>query len=370
MEHDCISIGFGEDIDFSRVSSRAEIRDKYREAGIELSGSMDFNISAIERFVIWMKPGQLVFVSHGTKKLRAIGEIVGDYYFEPNPEIRYNHFRKVKWLYKDLDIPIKNIYGKLFSQQTIYQIDPAQLKYEEYFSKTKPVSLNSDQNYVIIIDEINRGNVSAVFGELITLIEPDKRLGEKEEIILKLPYSRAEFGIPNNLYIIGTMNTADRSVEALDTALRRRFSFEEMTPKPEKLTDKEIAGINLGHLLRVINERVELLVDRDHTIGHSYFMNSNLNSPKELATVFNDKVVPLLQEYFYGDFGKIGLVLGAGFIKKNKNNKAQFAEFEYENQEDFKNDTYSLIRMTEDTIIDALKVLLRTKESEQETQAE
>jgi Cdc6-like AAA superfamily ATPase len=186
------------------------------------------------------------------------------------------------------------------------------------------------ENYVLIIDEINRGNVSAIFGELITLIETDKRAGQKEAISVILPYSKERFSVPNNIYIIGTMNTADRSVEALDTALRRRFSFEEILPKPALLNELDYKDINLELLLDKINQRIELLVDKDHQIGHSYFFN--INSLDDLKLVFKDKILPLLEEYFYGDFGKIGLVLGENFITpsevKNKSVLASFKDYE------------------------------------------
>lgn len=187
---------------------------------------------------------------------------------------------------------------------------------------------HSELDYVLIIDEINRGNVSEIFGELITLIEDDKRLGKEEVLLTELPYSKKRFGIPANLHIIGTMNTADRSVEALDTALRRRFSFEEIMPDPEMelLKGKEIDGINISDLLKTINERIETLVDRDHMIGHSYFIAPD--SIDDLKKVFEDKIIPLLQEYFYGDYGKIGLVLGKGFIEA-KDATCKFADYDY-----------------------------------------
>lgn len=168
----------------------------------------------------------------------------------------------------------------------------------------------NNNNYVLIIDEINRGNVANIFGELITLIEDDKR----GKLSVKLPYSK-DFSVPKNLYIIGTMNTADRSVEALDTALRRRFSFEEMMPKYDLAElEKEVCDHKLSDILRTINSRIEVLKDRDHLIGHSYLMK--VNDENDLKSVFFDKIIPLLQEYFYGDYEKILMVLGDGFVKE------------------------------------------------------
>lgn len=174
--------------------------------------------------------------------------------------------------------------------------------------------------YVMIIDEINRGNVSQIFGELITLIEEDKREGNGEAMSVKLPYSGEQFSVPNNLYILGTMNTADRSVEALDTALRRRFSFKEMMPKKDKITvfTDPTSGViyNLPDILDKINQRIAYLKDREHQIGHSYFMGCD--SEEKLKNVFKDKIVPLLQEYFYGNVEYIGLTLGSAFVKEIK----------------------------------------------------
>jgi Cdc6-like AAA superfamily ATPase len=174
---------------------------------------------------------------------------------------------------------------------------------------------NKEKKYALFIDEINRGNIASIFGELITLIEEDKR---DNEITVTLPYSKDKFGVPSNLYIIGTMNTADRSVEALDTALRRRFTFIEMNPKPDLLSKPEYKceGLNLEKMLLTINNRLEKLLDKDHCIGHSYFMTikNKQNPNNELKTIFLNKILPLLQEYFYGDWGKIMLVLGEGFV--------------------------------------------------------
>ena len=188
---------------------------------------------------------------------------------------------------------------------------------------------NAHKNYVLIIDEINRGNVSAIFGELITLLEEDKRKGNKEQTEVTLPYSNDKFSVPNNVYVIGTMNTADRSVEALDTALRRRFSFTEMQPNPNVLLDSEYQDVDLKRLLETINQRIEVLVDKDHQIGHSYF--TGIQNLADLKLVFKDKIIPLLEEYFYGDFGKIGLVLGGDFIFQEENTAKFPKNFTYEN---------------------------------------
>lgn len=288
-------------------------------------------------------------------------------------------------------------YGKEFNfKQGVGIYYPSVL--EKLKSNQSSTQVKSNlKNFAFIIDEINRGNVSQIFGELITLIEADKRAGKSEALEVILPYSKSKFSVPPNLYIIGTMNTADRSVEALDTALRRRFNFVEMPPKSDLITPFEILrnfwikntglyggkiesynsfenelrdllgltildkdkyisygesndsilsknefsknlkgviefnGINLSKILDTINLRIEKLVGRDHQIGHSYFMN--VYSLSKLKSVFQNNVIPLLQEYFYGDYGKIGLVLGEHFFskiddKEMKNIFAQFGEYD------------------------------------------
>lgn len=187
-----------------------------------------------------------------------------------------------------------------------------ELSYELFTGIFKEMCINAieeeDKNFVLIIDEINRGNISKIFGELITLIETSKRLGEKEELKVVLPYSKEEFGVPKNLYIIGTMNTADKSIAHFDTALRRRFNFIEMLPDFTSLEEKEIEGINLGKLLLEINNRIEFFIGRDYMIGHSYFLKvENLN---DLAETFEQEIIPLLEEYFYDDYEKIRVILG------------------------------------------------------------
>ncbi|WP_320157858.1 AAA family ATPase [Psychrobacter urativorans] len=156
-----------------------------------------------------------------------------------------------------------------------------------------------EDNYVLIIDEINRGNISRIFGELITLLEPDKRKGGSDTRKVILPYSKSPFSVPSNLYVLGTMNTADKSLAQLDLALRRRFDFIELLPQPELLEGVEVYDIEIADLLEVINQRIEVLLDREHTIGHSYFWSlKDLNTDKEreieLGNIFKRRIIPLL----------------------------------------------------------------------------
>ncbi len=175
---------------------------------------------------------------------------------------------------------------------------------------------NSKKPHILIIDEINRGDVSKIFGELITLIEEDKRIGNKHQMKITLPYSKESFGVPNNLYIIGTMNTADRSIALLDTALRRRFDFEEIMPRPELLNNKVVEGINLQTLLIRINERITNKYDRDHQIGHSYLMG--VNTKEQLERAYKNRILPLLNEYFYNESETVAEVLNCSKTELNQ----------------------------------------------------
>ena len=209
--------------------------------------------------------------------------------------------------------------------------------------------------YILIIDEINRGNISKIFGELITLIEPSKRIGADEELRVVLPYSGSSaeegeskelFGVPSNLYIIGTMNTADRSITSLDTALRRRFEFVEMMPNPETLTNLKVyhegedTKISLKELLQAINDRIEFLYDREKTIGHAFFLSEDKDHKenitlKQLKGIFQSKIIPLLQEYFYNDYEAIQAVLNDNGMVRAKDNKDFLAMGKFK---DFLND--------------------------------
>ena len=214
--------------------------------------------------------------------------------------------RRIRELRQFRTLDNKNISENIESMEE----NKKDLKYTLYSGIFKDIceraTANPNSNYVLIIDEINRGNISKIFGELITLIEPSKRLGENEELKIRLTYNKKEFGVPKNLYILGTMNTADRSIAMLDIALRRRFNFIEMPPK-YNLLERDIEDINLKKLLEAINTRIEFLLDKDHLIGHSYFIN--IKSFEDFKEVFKNSIMPLLQEYFYDDFEKIKFVL-------------------------------------------------------------
>ena len=244
--------------------------------------------------------------------------------------VSYNRTKKLQGVFSDLSV-VKNI-DKEFrsviggSNSTAYW---AVLNYINNKIKENNRIIpdyEEPKTHVLIIDEINRGNVSAIFGELITLLEEDKRKGNPEHTDVVLPYSGKKFSVPNNVYIIGTMNTADRSVETLDTALRRRFSFVEMQPNPNILS--KVGNVDLKELLKTINQRIEVLIDKDHQIGHSYFIG--IQDLDGLRRTFKDKIIPLLEEYFYRDFGKIGLVLGEKFIEQTKYEEKVFVKFPYE----------------------------------------
>lgn len=335
-----VAIGFGQENNFTGLSE-SEIKEKCDDLKLEVTAAQQMNF-----FIHYLKKGNYVFVSNGNKYIRALGKITGDYeYWEESP-IRYNHLRKVEWLFVDELIPIEDIYERGLSQKTMYKIDEKALKQDFFTNKGQQEVIESkeDKKFVLVIDEINRGNVSSIFGELITLIEKDKRAGCDEELEITLPYSKEPFKVPNNVYLIGTMNTADRSIEALDTALRRRFSFKEFPPKPYLIKtegasskiDGLVDEIDLENLLNTINTRIEKLIDKDHKIGHSYLLK--VDNKEKLVHAFKNEIIPLLEEYFFGDYGKIGLVLGSSFVEK-VNHKFDFAEFkDYDTdiQEDLK----------------------------------
>jgi 5-methylcytosine-specific restriction protein B len=334
-------------------------RDRFREIFPETAQENRYHIQAAFIFNK-MKVGDIVVITKGNHIIDAIGKVIGEYYFNDQNPTDFCHFRKVEWIATGMNSSPEKFLDKQISQQSIYEFYDADVK-KNVFNQLTEVDVTEEKPYVLVIDEINRGNISAIFGELITLIEFDKRIGMANELRIVLPYSKERFGVPSNLYILGTMNTADRSVEALDTALRRRFSFVEMLPKPELLKDKEIEGVNLKTLLEIINERIEVLVDRDHTIGHAFFINDT--TIEDLRNTFANKIIPLLQEYFYGDYSKMELVIGSAFFDKKEVSKVKFAvksdDFEAEGQVYHIKNISDTSVMSDKDFITALEILIK-----------
>lgn len=417
IENDYILLGYGNGFDFTACKNKAEIQALFERNSVNLKGTNDYSLTSVNTFISKMKVGDLVVVSDGNLKFRAIGEITGDYEHQPHQDDddTYTQRRKVKWLRQFTpSLPHSELLNGQFSQMTLYELKKPSLNTEKLEAlldaKTRtlgasvfnvgqvigkdykvirvtpdlvelkkpndnllPIAMNmleelanavregkitvedirqknalsklpnsqlepylvkGYQNIlaplvqqmlegddtatrsspinarVLIIDEINRGNISRIFGELITLIEPTKRASAAEALEVTLPYSKKRFKVPSNLYIIGTMNTADRSLAGLDLALRRRFTFVEMPPKPELLDGLEVEGIDIEWMLRVINQRITALLDRDHCIGHAYFMPLiEKSSLSLLMDIFAQNILPLLQEYFFEDWERIRWVL-------------------------------------------------------------
>lgn len=415
-----ISWGGANDLtELATINDWSTYKNKFLEKFPDVAEKSSFNIQA--SFTLFrMKDGDIVIATRGNHIIDAIGKVSGSYIFNDENPTSLSHFRKIDWFAKDLNLSPEKFLKKNISQQSIYQFYNEDIKLDSFRELTATKD-SSVKNYVLIIDEINRGNVSQIFGELITLIEDSKRLGKSEELQVILPYSKDRFGIPSNLYIIGTMNTADRSIEALDTALRRRFCFEEMSSQENLLSpsamycrllwkyesvgwddlefvEKEsnlfdllgvsehwhtekvniwdqmtkaenknsydyfsefpITGINLQTLLEKINQRIEILLNRDHKIGHSYFID--VNSFDDLKSVFKNNIVPLLQEYFYGDYEKIGWILGEGFFVERKLDKnGVFTKFFKQPKPEFELE-YQLADLDEIQIHIAVQKLLGT----------
>lgn len=322
FENNLAAIGWGDTGDMSSEERSAEEQDYFESLGALAK-------SSIMEFSNRMAEGDIVVCVKGQWSIQAVGVVSGDYQFrEEGVEDRsdFCHVIPVDWLATGLDVNLYELNDNTrLTLKTCYELTRfTPIELYEVLDKSG-VKLNrgeqaesKKQNYVLIIDEINRGNISKVFGELITLIEPSKRKGQDEALELALPYSGKPFSVPDNLYIIGTMNTADRSLAMMDTALRRRFDFVEMMPNPSLLHGAVVKGIHLETLLKTLNERIEILYDREHTLGHAFFMpvKALLDENKEeeafakLVSVFQNKVIPLLQEYFFEDWHKIRLVLG------------------------------------------------------------
>ena len=294
------------------------IRIGWDEYGENITDDMDYHVggkTVLNAFLYRMQPGDIILSCYTAHSIDAIGVVTGEPEWHPKFD-HYKRLRTVRWLIQGKNIDIEEFrLEKSLTLSTVYRLNTTvetviEVLGKHGFSGAAPVK-GTKGPYVFIIDEINRGNISKIFGELITLIEPSKRLGQSEELQAKLPYSHKAFGIPDNVYLLGTMNTADRSIALLDTALRRRFSFVEMMPDSGVLDDVKVDGISVSGLLTTLNRRIEVLFDREHTLGHAFF-TPLCQSPtiQTLGEIFRDKVIPLLQEYFYDDYEKICLVLG------------------------------------------------------------
>jgi len=330
LEANEIRHGWGGKIDWSaeRFDDWAEVRAELeRQTGREV-GSHAGELVCTFSFRSDMQIGDYVVVSDGRDRMRAFGKITSNYFYDPT---HHPHRRKVEWLWRDdQGAERAKFYPNGFRQHTVYKLKSTLVDWdgleEIVLGADRSSPAESAHPYVLIIDEINRANISKVFGELITLLEPDKRLRAENEIRLTLAYSKRLFGVPANLHVVGTMNTADRSIALLDTALRRRFTFREMMPDSSVLTETATnCGIDLPRLLSMINERIEYLYDREHQIGHAYF--SSCRSRADVDEVMRHKVIPLLAEYFFEDWAKIAAVLGdlesherpinGGFLKRS-----------------------------------------------------
>ena len=302
IENGYVCIGFAAAIDFAGCDTLQAVRERYT-ASNSRHKETDFAAIAVYYLKNEMRQGDLVLISDGNTRFRGIAEVTGPYSYQAR-EGGYEHRRPVRWLWKAAEsLPVDIVFSKRLSQMTIYLMDQGAVKWDALRELLSPRRQEGRApNCVLIIDEINRANLAKTFGELITLLESSKRLGQMDEQETELPYSGHVFGVPPNLYVVGTMNTADRSIALMDTALRRRFCFREMAPRLD-LLQTDVGGINLQALLAAMNSRIEGLFDRDHVLGHTYLMG--VGSFEDLVDRFRSQLIPLLQEYFFEDWRRI-----------------------------------------------------------------
>ena len=308
--------GSGENSTRTECMKNEHIRIGYDEYGREITNLFKGGAGRhiLNYFINDMSIGDIVMSCYDCNTVDAIGVVTGEYEWH-NEYPEYKRLRKVNWIVKGIKeniIKINN--GSRLSNPTVYKLrmdlsDVMEI-IEKYSKNTIEVE-EKKKNHVFIIDEINRGNISKIFGELITLIEPTKRIGQTEGQKVRLPYSQKLFGVPNNVYLIGTMNTADRSIATIDTALRRRFNFKEMLPDEEVLDGIYVEDVSIKDIFIKMNKRITVLFDREHTLGHAYFLPlKDAPTIETLANIFENSIIPLLQEYFYEDYEKIRMVLG------------------------------------------------------------
>jgi hypothetical protein len=318
FENGRIALGWGGSRNFKGATTKDAVFERIRadKSDIKLT---DYEVLAVHTFHNVMQVGDLVVASEGLSKIRAIGRVTGDAYLAPDAgkAAGFSQLRPVEWLVQFTpSLPNDRILTKKFSQRTIYELSPPVLREEALRSILMDQRPGQRPDCVLVIDEINRGNVSKILGELITLLEPDKRLGMPNELMVRLPYSGEEFGVPAAVHVVGTMNTADRSIAFLDAALRRRFTFREILPDLDVLRSTVgkagvVGSIDIAALLEAVNTRVEALYDRDHVIGHAYFLGCA--SLEDVRRVLVERIIPLLQEYFHDDWARLCAVLGCGY---------------------------------------------------------
>lgn len=298
-------------------SGKNDLKDEcFREGTIRFDWEQ--NPAADEKkWLKSMKPGDYVVSYYDSESIDGIGMVEGQDAFYDEQRISYRWTRKVRWLVTDIVENIRDLNGgKYLPNFEIVKLKKVRIKelLELVLKHGGSAGRKNEKPYVFIMDEINRGNLSKIFGELLTLIEPTKRAGMREETSAILPYSGKSFCVPSNVYLLGTMNTADRSIALMDAALRRRFCFIEMMPDSNVLrtlhADK-VEELDVAAMLDKINERITILYDREHTIGHAFFTDLQWDpSVEKLGSIFEKSILPLLQEYFYEDYEKIQLILG------------------------------------------------------------
>ena len=293
---------------FKEICEDAQIEIDAKQNNVSAPIEASIN-SAIDQLITQAKTEEMIFHTKRGAEIKVSSNSAGTLFAltstGSNITLSIRHIRNYLKTQSDIIVDQKSY------EWAIANSLRSEVEYTKSIEKVKP--------YVLIIDEINRGNISRIFGELITLIEDSKRQGADDALSVTLPYSKDDFSVPDNVYIIGTMNSSDRSLTGLDIALRRRFTFIEMPPKPEFLTGVEVMGLDIRKLLEVINQRIEVLLDRDHCIGHANFMTLQKDpSLTNLAQIFKQKIIPQLQEYFFDDWSKINMVLNAnGMLRSN-----------------------------------------------------
>jgi len=325
LEKSRIALGFGGKTNFAGATTFETVLERLPK--VEAEGS-DWPARCVHRFWNEIQVGDLVVISGGLTTIRAIGQVAGPAQVASDAaeDEEYAQVRPVRWIVRfEPPLPCERLVDRQFTQKTLYLLRSEALRPGALRALLSGSRQTVAPPHVLVIDEINRGNVAKILGELITLLEPDKRLGAPNELVVRLPYSGDEFGVPGNLHVLGTMNTADRSIAFLDAALRRRFRFVEILPDAQVVKDLVgekgvLEGVDIAQLLETLNRRIEALYDRDHTLGHSYFLNCR--NLADVRDAFVDRVIPLLKEYFYDDWPKACSVLGcvyctdSGPIKK------------------------------------------------------